>query len=104
MKASSQGVLEPSEHGWQREQVCPHARWRPRVGRRKIDNNRDFRKNSVSSFYPNYPNHPNVNRSVRVMGETGNSWRERGLILELCGDLLENALVNQSAESLTKFR
>ena len=43
--------------------------------RSKIDNECDLRKNSVNSFYPNYPNCPCVNRFVRAMEETGNSWR-----------------------------
>ncbi len=104
MKAISQGVLEPSEDRWQREQVCPHARRRPHVGRRKIDNECDLRKNSVNSFYPNHPNCPCVNRFVRVIG------RDKKLLARVRSDprtlwgSSQSVLVNQPAEPLTKLR
>src|SRR5271157_385701 len=81
-----------------------HTRRRDRVGRRKIDNAGDSRKNSVNSFYQNYPTYPYLNRSVRVMGEAGSSPRKSGLVLESCESPVEYLAVNEEAELLTKLR
>ena len=55
MKAISQGVHEPCEDRWSTERVCPHARWRSDVGRRKIANESDFRKEFGRFFLSKLP-------------------------------------------------
>ena len=104
MEAISWGDLDPSEDRWKNSEFAQTRAGGDGVERRKIDNVRDSRKNSVNSFYPDYPSYSYLNRSVRVMGETGSSSRKSSLVLESCESAVENLAVNEEAELLTKLR